>query len=207
MASALLLTAGASHASTVVFFESFTGTTIIYNSIPCLGGWYDSQAVFEQWYGLSMEEVAISNGVLQAIPTSSTRFGGIILSPDLMAGPGTYTLAFDLAGYEGDSNDTAIVGIWTGSGYDLTETTANALILNTETGILGTLGTATANQEVSLSMTTTGSYSLDFAYDGTSAVALFFGARTGGYPFPTAEYDNIVLSIPEPSAIAVSALA
>jgi hypothetical protein len=207
--AATFLLAGSAGAATVVFSEDFTSTAISQQSNPYYGGWFTPQFAANQWYG--PPEATITTGTLQVSPTFGSRYGGILLSPDTMAGAGDYTLVFDLAGYTGDGNDTASITVWTGQGYDLSLSTGNGLILNMLTGVLGTNGSATATLQGSLSPTATGTHSIDFSYDGTSAVGLFFGASTGGWPFPQAQYDNISLTkndlIPEPATSMLAAFA
>ena len=92
------------------------------------------------------------------------------------------------------------VRIWSGSGFNPALNSADALVANTQTGNLTTSGTVVSELLASLVVTATGSgYTLDFEYDGFSAIALFFGANTAGWPFHTIAYDNLVI-VPEISS-------
>lgn len=206
-------------AATSIFSENFSTTTIAPNANPYVGGWFGSPAGFQTWNGSS--EASITTGAIPAdkmltlAPTSGIRSAGIVLSPDLFSesGAGSYTLSFDVTAYGGDSNDSGVVRIWSGSDYVMGGA-GNALQLDTLNGELKALGSATVNLLGSASVIETDlgtRKSITFTYDGSSAVALFFGAETGGWPFPTVSYDNISITqnvpalIPEPSVSALAA--
>ncbi len=194
----------------VVFSENFSSTTLSGKVNPYLGGWYTPQVAFEEWCGPAEATITVG-GALQVAPTFGTRSAGIFLSPQGMSGPGTYTLTFDLLSYSGDPNDHAIVSVWAGSGYDLSGSSANTLVLDTQTASLNALGAATAGQLATATFDSAGTHQLQFSYDGTSAITLFFGAQTGGWPFPTAVFDNIGVSsvnpVPEPASASLLLLA
>ncbi|BCU76059.1 hypothetical protein [Luteolibacter sp. LG18] len=210
-ALAVLLLSPAAMAATV-FTENFSSTTLADKPNSYLGGYYGNQLNFGEWVR-SGPTITLASGTLQAASDSGFRSAAILLSPSLFPSAGQYTLTFDIVSYTGDANDTATVGIWTGSGYDLTKSSGNSLILNTQTGQLQALGSAVSNQVASATFTGTGTgITMDFNYDGVSTVALFFGATTGGYPFPTARYDNVTVTskvaaaVPEPSVMVISVL-
>lgn len=208
------LAAGATaHCSTVLFAENFESTMLSAKPNAYLGGWFTPQVALQEWAG--PKEATITTGSLQIAPTNGFRSAAVILGPSVFAGEGDYTLSFDLASYSGDANDAAVVSIWSGSDFGPAGSTGNALILDTLSGTLKTKGTATATQLASVSLDSAASgIDLSFAYDGSSVVALFFGASTGGWPFPVARYDNISLtsalaetneasaSVPEPMGAA-----
>ena len=178
---------------------------------PYLGGWFTPQTAFQIWNGPG--EASITAGALTVTSTNGTRAAGILLSPGLFSTPGTYTLSFDVTAYSGSSNNSGLVTIWAGRGFDLSQSTGNALILDTLSAELKTAGSATATSFGSSSFTSGGNNKqISFSYDGSSAVALFFGAHTAGWPFPTVTYDNISISknslaaVPEPSVTALLAL-
>lgn len=195
-------------AATVVFSENFSSSTLMNSGNPYLGGWFTPQIAFQKWS--STTDASISNGALTVQSTNGTRSAGIILSPDIFPAAGSYTLSFDVASYTGDGNDNGLVTVWSGKNYDLTRASGRALILDTYQAKLRTEGSATASELGSLQFTSTGTKQITFNYDGSGAVALFFGAYTGGYPFPTVTYDNLSLtqnsnsiSVPEPSTTAL----
>ncbi len=155
----------------------------------------------------------MKNKSLNVTSTNATRPAGILLSPGLFTEAGTYTLSFDVTAYSGAVNNSGLVSIWSGNGYDPTLATGNALILDTLSAELKTMGTTTSALLGSTSITATATGSeISFTYDGTSAVALFFGGGTNSWPFPTVTYDNISISqpsivpVPEPSGSAFLAL-
>jgi len=195
-----------------VFTENFSSTTLVDKPNSYLGGYYGNSVNFGEW-ARSGPTVSLSAGTLQVSSDSGYRGVAILLSPSLFPSAGAYTLTFDIVSYTGDANDTATVAVWQGSGYDMTRSSANALILHTQTGQLQALGSATSSLLTSANYNAAGTgITLDFNYDGTSTVALFFGATTGGYPFPTVSYDNVSVSsktvstVPEPTTFAILAL-
>ena len=196
----IVLTAGGLNASTVIFSENFTSTTLVSNANPYLGGWFTPQAALQAWNGPG--EASITTGALTVTSTSGTRSAGTLLSPGLFPQAGTYTLSFDVTAYSGASNNSGLVTIWSGTGYDLGNASPNALVLDTLFAELKPSGLATAALLGSTLITESGNgWEVSFNYDGTSAVALFFGVTTSGWPFPTATYDNISISRPSPAAI------
>lgn len=203
--------AGDLKASTVVFQENFTTTSISGQPNPYLGGWFVPQVALQQWTGPS--EASITTGTLTVTATSGTRTAGIVLPPTLFLGAGNYKLTLDVTGYAGDANDYGVVTVWAGSGYGAAGETGNSLVVDTYTASLSAKGTAVVSLLASQSFTAAGARELTFSYDGTSAVALFLGATTGGYPFPEVAFDNISITavpepevIPEPSVMALSAV-
>ncbi|MFD0893496.1 PEP-CTERM sorting domain-containing protein [Luteolibacter ambystomatis] len=195
-----------------VFTENFSSTTLVDKPNSYLGGYYGNPVNFGEW-ARSGPTISLSSGTLQVSSDSGYRGAAILLSPSLFPSAGAYTLSFDVVSYTGDANDTATVAVWQGSGYDMSRSSGNALILHTQTGQLQALGSASSSMLVSGSYNAAATgVTLDFNYDGVSTVALFFGATTGGYPFPTVRYDNIsvtskaVSAVPEPSAVAILAL-
>ncbi|WP_411825728.1 PEP-CTERM sorting domain-containing protein [Luteolibacter sp. AS25] len=193
-----------SHAQTIVFNDDFSSSAIKKSGNPYVGGWFEPQLGFQKW--TSSDNASISSGALTINSTSATRSAGIVISPSLFDGAGDYVLTFDLKDYTGDSNDSAIATIWAGSGYDLSFKSGNALIVDTYSASLSQSGTAVTQQLAStyLNESSNGNQ-MTFSYDGTSAVAVFLGVKTEGYPFPSATYDNVsitkasVAAVPEPN--------
>ncbi|HEY1121573.1 MAG TPA: hypothetical protein VGE67_08225 [Haloferula sp.] len=181
----------------VIYSENFSSTTLADKPNSYLGGYYGSHVSFGEWVR-SGSTVSVSGGNLQVGSDSGFRGAALLLSPSSFPSAGTYTLTFDVLSYTGDANDTATVAIWSGSGYDMTNSSANSLILNTQTGQLQALGSATSSQLSSTTYSAAGTCSVNFTYDGSSTIALFFAATTGGYPFPTVKYDNLSITSPSP---------
>jgi len=149
----------------------------------------------------------ISNNGLNVSSTSGIRTAGIVISPSLFDGAGDYTLTFDLTSYIGDSNDNALAEIWSGSGYNLTNNTSpDGLMVDTYSSSLKEFGNASAQllADASLATASNGNQ-LGFTYDGSSAIAVFLGVKTDGWPFPSATFDNVSITtnfnvVPEPNA-------
>lgn len=208
----LCLFASASQAATVVYSENFSSSTLTSNGNPYLGGWFTPQTAFQQWVGSNDGAASITTGALTVTPTSGTRTAGVVLSPGIFPAAGSYTLSFDVTAYNTAASDPAKVTIWSGKDYGASNT-GNSIQIDTYNAQLTGHGSATTSLLGSANITSTGSstQSITFNYDGTSAVALFFGAATDGWPFPTATYDNITVTqnspvvIPEPSVSAFAA--
>ncbi len=206
----LCLFASASQAATVVYSENFSSSTLTSNGNPYLGGWFTPQTAFQQWVGDGSS--SITTGALRVEPTSGSRSAGVVLSPGIFPAAGSYTLSFDVTAYNTSAGDPAKVTIWSGKDYGASNT-GNSLQIDTYNMQLNPQGAASVASLGSATFTAAGSstQSITFTYDGVSAVALFFGASTDGWPFPTATYDNITVTqnspvvIPEPSVSALAA--
>lgn len=201
---ATLAVASRSEASTTVFADDFSSSSIVNQGNPYVGGWFTPQLAFQQW--TSTLEAAISDGGLDITTTNSTRSAGIVISPELFDGAGDYVLKFDISSYVGAANNSALVTVWSGSGYDLGGTSENSITVDTYTASLVATGSAEVMQLAATTLTTVSTdHEINFTYDGISAVAVFLGATTIGWPFPSATYDNVLISkfaiepIPEPS--------
>ncbi|MEK7949988.1 hypothetical protein WKV53_05760 [Luteolibacter sp. Y139] len=190
----------------IVYSQDFSSITLADKPNSYLGGYYGSQLAYGEWVR-SGSTVSLTSGSLQVSSDSGFRSAAVLLDPALFPSAGTYTLTFDVLGYSGDANDTATVGVWTGSGYDMAHSSGNALILNSQTGNLQALGSATSSLLSSTTYSVAGTYSVNFTYDGSSTIALFFAATTGGYPFPTVLYDDVSIAsaaaVPEASIPAI----
>lgn len=217
-----ILGSSCTHAA-VIFNETFTSTTLVENdSDRYLGGYYGHQIVLGTWNASTSGEVSITVGALGTLNVRSTsggntRSAGIILNPSAFAatGAGDYTLTFDLTAFVNDENkpnatSKAVVSVWSGKGYDDPGlNNANALVLHPLYGSLDTLGAASSVELASNTFDSAGNgYQVNFTYDGTGVVALFFGATSTGYPFPNASFDNIQLAtaVPEASTAAFCSL-
>lgn len=216
---AAVLFGTASLSAQSVFTEDFSSTSILTNPNPYIGGWYGNILPFGAWTS-NPSVVSLANEQLVITNTSTQiRTAGIVLNPTLFqaTGAGTYTLAFDLMSFaigegSGFRADEAYVSVWQGSGYS--NGGQAALRVNTEAGALEIMPGASVSESALGTYTLAGKKSLSFEYDGVSAVALFFGSESDGYPFSTTIYDNIELTyggfvttpIPEPSALLLISL-
>ena len=200
----LALLAGDSlFASTTVYSENFSTSTLPSRPQGALG-FFNNNINFGE-IGVA-SRATIDLGELVVDTTSNFRGIGIALDPDSFFGQGIYEVAFDITNYSGDFNDFAEVGVYSGRGYEFGND-RNALLLNAQTGQLTGQGSAVAEELRTETFTSVGRESFTFEYDGTSAVALFFGARTSGSPFPDVSFDNISVTsaqfnsaVPEPSS-------
>ncbi|TVP79575.1 MAG: hypothetical protein EA353_05930 [Puniceicoccaceae bacterium] len=167
-----------------------------------VGGFYGSESriSLNQWFGGS-GNISIADGVLKTNTDSGTRVGAYVFESSALSGAGEYELLFDITRFDGAPNNNGFVSIWSGSGYDLTNSSADALFIDTQTPTVTPQGNAIAGEITRLSIQNTViNESIAFTYDGTSALILFFGAQTSGFPFPQVDYDNIRVSqIPEPA--------
>lgn len=189
-----------------VFQTDFSSGSITAQGNPYYGGWFSPQISTSAWYA-SSGTANISGGTLNVNSTSGTRSAGLFLPPSLFFGSGPYTLKFDVTSYGGDHNDNAYVSVWQGNAYDLFSS-PNAVQLDNYSASLVPLGSAsTAKLADGVFQNTGNDFTLNFNYDGSSGVALFFGAQTGGWPFPAVSYDNVRLSaVPEASTVTIFAL-
>ena len=202
-----LLACDSLFASTVVYNEDFSASVLPTQAQGTLG-FFNGNINFNE-IGVS-SQATIASEELVVNTTSNFRGIGIALAPDSFFGQGIYEVAFDITNYSGDANDFAEVGVYSGRGYEFGNN-ADALLLNTQTGQLTGLGSAVAEEIRIETFTSIGRKSFTFEYDGTSAVALFFGGRTGGFPFPDVSFDDISVTsvqddniafvvVPEPSS-------
>jgi hypothetical protein len=190
----------------VVFDDPFDSGAVSNSANGFLGGFYGGQLSFDQWYG-GTGDASIGGGSLTVGSSFQYRSAVILFAPSTFGGvSGLYNVTVDISGYLGDSNDTGRISVWTASGYDLSNTSADGLFVDTQSGTLDIRGNATASEVAGASFSSSGSLDLQMSYDGTSAVAVFLGAETGGWPFPTIDYDRLTIqrlsgdgSIPEPS--------
>lgn len=197
--------------SVPIFSDDFSTSTKFESLNPYVGGFYTPQLPFQKWTGGPDSEVSISSGVLTVNSSSGTRTAGIVLSNTLFSGAGNYVLTFDMKSYTGSTNNTALASVWSGKGFDLAQT-ANALIVDTSIASLTAQGNAQVAKLAETNFNTVGNgKTLTFAYDGISAVGIFLGVKTTGFPFPSATFDNVTVSklsaVPEPSASILFGLA
>jgi len=188
---------------------SFDGVSVINSPNGYIGGWFGNEVAFETWVGSTREVNVVDeadNRFLRVFSDSPFRSAGFAVDPQSLGAAGTYRLTFDVLNFEGGLEDKGIVSIWAGSGYVI-GSTGNALIVDTLINELRPQGDATAAQ-LGSDFTITGALTnqtIDFNYDGTSAIVFFFGAENlASDPpvFPTIDYDNIRITtspIPEPS--------
>lgn len=197
-----------------VFVEDFAATTLTSRENGYVGGWYGNHLALGRWFG-NAKRIDVGAGALAVYnDTGSSRFAGIVLDPGIFHGKaGKYLLSFDVKeialNQPGVGNPVmglthrGRVEVWQGQGYDLTNESADGLWANSFSGTLTAKGDASVSTLGSVTFgTAADDYTLAFDYDGTSAVALFFGADKVSYPHLTVVYDNIGITptqVPEPS--------
>ena len=133
-----------------------------------------------------------------------------MLTPETLgSSPGTFQLQFDIVSFDpGETFDGTLgtgfaeVNIFSGEGFQA-DNDNDAVLLNAQTGELAALGDAESTELASQDFTTAGdNITITFEYDGSGAIAIFFGANTSSFPFPSVVFDNIQVStIPEPSSV------
>ncbi len=196
-----------SHAQTLVpvFSDDFSTSTKFNSGNPYVGGFYSPQLPLQKWTG-NNGDVTISSGEMKVTSTNSVRSAGIILGNTLFDGAGEYVLAFDMKSYTGASNNTAFASVWSASGFQIGANNNSSIVVDTFSAQLNALGNSQAAKLAEATFNTVGNgKTVNFTYDGTSAVGLFLGVTTQGFPFPIATFDNVVVSkvvadpIPEPS--------
>lgn len=193
-------------ANAVVFFDDFSSGSVSNASSGYIGGWYGSLFGFGQWYGPSQElntTIEIDGGSLTVSTDSPFRSAVMLFEPsDFSDGAGQYLVTLTVSGYTSGAGN-GLVRVWSGSGYDLTGQTGNAVFVRPEVGdftVFGDSETVSVSSLGSLEIDTTGTHTLQINYDGTSAVGIFLGVTTVESPQPTIEYGSISLAlIPEPS--------
>lgn len=211
----------------VIFSEDFEGSpTILDDGGANLGGNATNanhrEIGFGDWAGRTLGN---GNGIYQIGANGTTvleldsgnanrRGAGLVLDPAAFAttGAGDYVLTFDVDGYTGAvGNGTA--SVWRGSGYNVTPGSTNnsRLIIDTaepelRSGVPTQLSVLSRGSAIATSLgetdfTGTGSQSISFTYDGTSAIGLIFGSELG----PEVMIDNIVMEfitpVPEPTSL------
>lgn len=188
-----------------IFSDDFSSGSVANVSYGYLGGWFSPQVAFKQWFGNSAEAEISGGGLTVQSTASSARGAFLVLAPGDFPGGGTYTLNYDISAYtQGNAANSATVRVWTGSGYDLTLATGNAWVLNPQTGVVSTEGSAVATLAASASITGTGPGSLSFTRGAGDAVAIFFGVTGAGWPFPSMTVDGMSV-VPEPHEYAALA--
>jgi len=197
-----------SHAAVATY--DFSSETLVDEFNGYLGGWYGNNFAFDQWYGdFTNSSITGSASEVSSTAPDDERSSVVLLAPSEFSsqGAGDYELRFDLTGFTlsdglSGGNDFAFASIWSGSGYDLSAATGNALFV--EQGFITPQGTAVANEIARVELTSqANNLNLGFTYDGTSAIAIYLGAgEDGGYPFPTALFENVqVVAVPEPGML------
>ena len=208
-----LLACGSAAHGAVIFTEDFSGSTVLPSVLQETLGFFDENGTVNALSdGIVVSDPAnanIANGELGINSTSGFRGIGLVLTPETLgSSPGTFQLQFDIVSFDRGENFGTVgtgfaeVNIFSGNGFQAGND-ANAVLLNSQTGELAALGTAESTELASQDFTTAGeNITITFEYDGSGAIAIFFGANTSSFPFPSVVFDNIQVStIPEPSSV------
>ena len=155
-------------------------------------------------------------------PDNASRGVGITLDPTRFGGAASsgtvYSVTFDVTLFEErgttpGSGGAATFQIYLGKGYDLEGNDPRIVMdlgeaLGTEIS-LKSLGKATSvKQGDSTVISGTGQVSVDFTYDGESAVNLMFGSMGGGTSRFRYQFDDLAVTevVPEPATLGLIAL-
>ena len=205
-----LLACGSAAHGAVIYTEDFSGTTVLPSDTQETLGFYNGNALSDGIVVSDSANATIENGQLGINSTSGFRGIGLVLTPEetLGSSPGTYQLQFDIVSFDPGVNGPTVgtgfaeVNIFSGNEFQAAND-ANAVLLNAQTGELEALGAAVSTELASQNFTTAGdNITITFEYDGSGAIAIFFGANTSSFPFPSVVFDNIQVStIPEPSSV------
>ena len=227
LAVASLATAGSAISATTIYstgFTSFVQPTNFVTDFNAIYGGIDPGANFvpaaSGIWAITTAGNAFSGDIARPQgqnPNNNVRMTGLFLDPSLFTatGAGTYTVSFDLTGSP-TGNLAYRVYVFAGSGYDLTNVQDRRLNLSLNangfagyTGLTATGAGVTASQLVMQDISTQATFngtqlvSVDFTYDGSSAIAIAIGGFNNASTF-----DNFMVTtslVPEPSAFAALA--
>lgn len=225
MSMALILGASMAAQASVIYSQDFSASTNTYlrygDGYAVLGGSTANsnhrEIDFGEWAGGSGQANAVvTDGAMQIQGynggTGGTRGIGVVIDPTLFGGvAGTYTFKFDLKISGQDGTEKVYADVWAGSGYNLEETTDSKRIALDTANARGTRNFLAAVSGAAASNLAESTYTsdiaafetktVDFTYDGTSAVALLFTADGG----VLGTIDNVQV-IPEPATLGLIAL-
>jgi hypothetical protein len=203
--------------SSAVISVDFSAETMEDRFNGYLGGWYGSNLDFDQWYGdAAGASISGSELIVTSTAPDGLRSSVVLLDPSIFAasGAGDYQLSFNLTDFSMSDNnpntgdDFAFASVWSGSGYDLSGTSGDALFVSPGMASITPQGNAVTSEIARSEYAGPGNNLIvDFTYDGFSAIAIFLGVGdVGGWPFPTANFSNPEVSevsaVPEPKMIA-----
>jgi len=223
LSALVLLMSGSNAYAAVVFAENFdllTSADIRLDNDVTLGGSTSNANHRDIGFGEFAAGTAGDNGTIVSgglllDSFNNVRGAGVILDPNLFAvsGAGDYLLTFDVTSFESIPG-TGAVSLYHGSGYNLApalSTIGARLIMDlaqpvgTAVEVRGSAGGVGTQIVPDTPFSATGSQSVAFSYDGTSAVGLIFSSSGG----PQIGIDNVVIAtaVPEPgSMLALSLL-
>jgi hypothetical protein len=174
------------------------------DSFVTFSGDSSEELEFGQW---TTYNASVSEGELRVAPAAGTWRGAtIVLDPSLFSGlSGDYSLEFDVTTDAILSGGYASVTIYAASGYSSASTDDHVIVDNYDTSAGTSFGVYPRGSGATVVELATVSYtadatgqSLDFTYDGTSAIFLEFASKDGGLT----TFDNLAI-IPEPSSAAL----
>jgi hypothetical protein len=190
-----------------VYSENFSSAVFEDKANGYLGGYYGSQVTFGQWFGSSVE-ASISGGELIVQSTSGLRGAFLVLAPSVFGSDTQFTLTVDVNSLDlGASGNSSAVRVFTGTGYDLSLASADALFINAQTGNVTSLGTASVAMAAQSSLVAGSGQTIDFTRPDGHAVMIFLGVNGGAWPFPEMKVGEVQIDvIPEPTTALLAAL-
>jgi hypothetical protein len=204
LAIGFISTSGKSHGQ--VFSDDFSASTFEDRANGYLGGFYGSNVSFDKWFGVSSgttPEATITGGSLNIESTSSSFRGAfLVLAPSVFGSDTEFSLTLDVTALNlGASGNSATARVFTGTGYDLTLSSANALFINAQTGGVTPQGSASVALAAESPLALGAGQTLDFTRPVGHAVMVFIGASGPTWPHPTMSVGEMRIDvIPEPSA-------
>lgn len=201
----------------IIYYEDFSGSfaTVDSNSLVFGGSASNSghrTLGFNQFGGqTTLTNLSAIGGTLGIASTSTNRRGvSLILDPTIFTpGAGDYRVSFDVSNYTAGSgaSPAGVFLLYAASGYNIAPANnGNArVVVNASTAagtplsMFGSAG-ASINGLVDNSVNGNGSVSVDFTYDGSSAIGLLVGSNFG----TSYQIDNLTVqtaSVPEPNSL------
>lgn len=185
-----------------VYSNDFSSSSVADLSPVYVGGFFTPQAAFGQWYGKA-GEASISGGELLVDSTFGLRGAFLILNPTVFGSDTDFRLTLDVTSLNlGAAGNTATARVFTGTGYDLTLSSPNSLIMNPQTGGVTPSGAASVVMAAENTLSLGSGQTIDFTRPDGHAVMVFLGVGVvGGFPFPEMSVNGMTIdAIPEPSS-------
>lgn len=191
-----------------IYSDDFTSSSIDNESNAYLGGWYGSQVSFDQLFGPG-SSASITGGQLDLTSTSGVRGAFLVLPPAMFGTETIFSLTVDVDEVDiGSSGNDVLARVFTGSGYDLTLSSADGLFVNPGAGSVTAFGSSTASLAAEMSLSAGEGQVLDFTRSADDAVLVFIGSdASAGWPFPEMQVASIsIAALPEPSTLGLLVL-
>lgn len=199
---------GFSYASPIVLHEKFGNIEHISNPLR-LGGHYQNQAQYGQWYSVSSDGWINGETLFTKSEAPDRARGAVIVLPPINIPPSfAHELELQFNASEFNNIDLGIARLYEVGGYDknpIDHPNHNSLQINPQTFEVKALGPSNAfyNEIFSFTFDEKGFYSVPFSYTEGKSLVLFIGSQNiGNYPFPEVAYDFAQIKIiPEPNSM------